>query len=96
VSILAAEEPAKPIEPLTTLSGPNVVIQWAAPSDGGSAILSYSIKIRKHDGTYRPDLTYCDGTTEAVFTSLSCTIPVIYLKSQPFSIPWAGSVYAKV
>lgn len=41
VSILAAEEPQKPAAPTTTLVGPNVVINWSEPLDGGSEILYY-------------------------------------------------------
>ena len=28
--------------------------------------------------------------------AMTCTIPVVYLKAEPFLIEWAGSVYAKV
>jgi hypothetical protein len=27
---------------------------------------------------------------------MTCTIPVVYLKAEPFLIEWAGEVYAKV
>lgn len=27
---------------------------------------------------------------------MSCTIPVVYLKAEPFLIDWAGEVYAKI
>jgi hypothetical protein len=41
-------------------------------------------------------LTYCDGSDSTIVAALSCTIPVIYLKAEPFSIAWAGSIFAKV
>jgi len=48
------------------------------------------------DGTFRPDLTYCDGGDVTIFANRRCLIPVMYLKASPFFIQWAGSVYAKV
>jgi hypothetical protein len=46
VSILAAEKPAKPAAPTTVISGSNVMIDWVAPNDNGSPIISYSITIK--------------------------------------------------
>lgn len=97
VSILAAQEPSKPQTPVTTLVGENVVITWSEPSTGGSPIEMYQIRIQESDGvSYRSDLTYCDGTDATIVAELSCTIPVIHLKAEPFSIAWAGSIYAKI
>ena len=41
VSILAAEFPGQPPKPVTTLVGTNVLIEWDAPSSGGSPITYY-------------------------------------------------------
>jgi hypothetical protein len=46
--------------------------------------------------TYSSDLTYCDGTDATIVSELQCTLPVVHLKAEPFSIDWAGSIYAKV
>ena len=70
VSVLAAEVPSQPAAPTTTLVGANVYIDWTAPSNGGSPITMYHIRIQKADGTYRQDLTHCDGTTEAIASVL--------------------------
>jgi hypothetical protein len=43
VSILAASLPATPSAPTTSVSGSNVVVDWAQPDTHGSAITSYSI-----------------------------------------------------
>jgi len=46
VSILAAKNPEKPTAPTTTVSGPNVIIDWIAPYDNGSPITGYKVLIR--------------------------------------------------
>lgn len=46
VSILAAQEPAKPVPPTTTVSGTDVIVDWTAPNARGSMITHYTIKIR--------------------------------------------------
>jgi len=46
VSILAAKNPEKPTAPTTTVSGPNVIIDWIAPYQNGSPITGYKVLIR--------------------------------------------------
>jgi len=97
VSILAAQEPNKPNKPVTTLVGENVVITWTAPLNGGSPILMYQIRIRQNDGvSFRPDLTYCDGSKSAIIVSLSCSVPVVHLKAEPYSLASSGPIFVKI
>jgi len=43
--------PSKPAAPTTSISGTNVVVNWAAPSsNGGSAITGYKVDYKKSDG----------------------------------------------
>jgi len=63
VSILAAQIPAIPAAPITIWRPDDVIVDWTAPDDGGSPIVSYRILIRQADGaTYSTALTNCDGT----------------------------------
>ena len=40
---IPAAVPSTPAAPTTTVSGSNVLITWAVPADGGSAITEYSV-----------------------------------------------------
>lgn len=62
ILILAAQIPDQPVEPTTSISGPNVVIAWTPPESNGSPIYSYIIQIRTVDEvTFATDSTDCDG-----------------------------------
>jgi hypothetical protein len=68
-SILAAQIPAQPVAPTTTVSGANVVIAWSKPDNGGSVLTAYEVKVRQSDlVTYT--LVTC---TESTATMLSST-----------------------
>ena len=45
LELIAAVEPSEPDPPVTTIEGTQVKIDWDAPFDGESDILTYSIKI---------------------------------------------------
>jgi hypothetical protein len=50
-----------PIAPVTSLDGDNVIVTWVEPINAGLPILGYRIYLRKSDGTFNIDFTYCDG-----------------------------------
>ena len=50
ISVLAAEKPAKPATPTTSIDGDNVLIDWTAPDNMGSAITGYIIEVMHSDG----------------------------------------------
>lgn len=61
--MLAATVPVTPAAPTTYIDSNNVVVQWAAPYNGGSRIIGYSITILSSDGiNYYQDLVNCDGS----------------------------------
>ena len=66
ISILAAQTPDKPDAPVTSVSGSNVIIDWAAPADNGSPIVSYNILIRLTNGDFVEDTTNCDGSLQSI------------------------------
>ncbi len=61
-----------------------------APSDGGSAITSYTVAIGQSDGTTFTVYAGCSGT------AVSCTVPISVLQAAPYSLANLASVYATV
>jgi hypothetical protein len=96
LSVLAAQIPAIPSAPTTTVSGTNVIVRWTAPDNGGSVITAYSILIRQNDGGFSPVLTTCNGATATIVQNLQCTIANTVLVAAPFNIPWNTQVFATV
>lgn len=68
LSVRASAKPTAPNTPVTSvISNQALVVTWAAPYNGGSAISSYTIKIRQSDGvTFSTDLANCDGSAAAI------------------------------
>ena len=81
--------PSTPTAPTTVISGSNVVISWAAPANGGSAITGYDVEIRHSDGT-----TFTTYAGYIVSTAVSCTVPISVLKATPYNLANGASVYA--
>lgn len=55
VEILAAQEPAQPVAPVTTWHGLGfdyVEVTWVAPDNGGSPITGYVVKFRQDDAIF--------------------------------------------
>jgi hypothetical protein len=73
-----------------------VTITWVAPDNGGSPITSYTIYIKKADGTFITQLEHCDGSDTTIRDSTTCVVPSIILHEDPFLHPWASHIYAKV
>lgn len=49
------------------------------------------------DGTtYSYNYDYCDGSSPAVQSTTSCTIPIANLIVEPYNLPWGSSIYAKI
>jgi hypothetical protein len=99
VTILAAQIPDTPLAPTTSFdaAADTVTVVWLSPDNGGSPITSYMIYFIESDGfTYTTQLTDCDGSDADIMSALSCTIPSISLHEDPFNLPWASSVYAKI
>ena len=61
--------PATPAAPTTTVSGSNIVVDWNAPSDNGSAITSYTVKLKQNDLSFSTELINCDGTDATIKTN---------------------------
>jgi hypothetical protein len=89
-AVLPKTIPSSPAAPTTVVSGTNVIINLVAPSDGGSAIISYTLAIGQSDGTTFTVYAGCSGT------AVSCTVPISVLQAAPYSLANLASVYATV
>ena len=87
---VSATVPSTPAAPTTTTTVPNVVINWVAPANGGSAITGYDVEIRHSDGTTFTTYAGCSGT------AVSCTVPISVLKAAPYNCVAGSSVFARV
>lgn len=74
-----------------------ITISWQKPSDNGTPITAYRIKIRTSDlDNYVENLVDCDGTKLAIITSSQCTMTVQKLMQTPYSLSPGTSVFVKV
>ena len=97
VSVLAAEAPAQPDSPTTTISGDTVEITWLTPVTNGSPITSYRVTLRQSDGvTFTEDIANCDGSLSAIVSSQSCQVPIAAIIESPYSLVWGSSVFANI
>jgi hypothetical protein len=84
-----ATVPTAPAAPTTRISGTNVVIEWVAPANGGSAITGYEVKILNSSSGY----TIYTGCTSAVVT---CTVPISVLQAAPYNLSIGYIVLASI
>ena len=99
VSVLAAQLPAVPTTPTTAYqnNGTSIYISWPATDNGGSAITSYTVKIRHNDGTtFTASTTACSGSSQFVLANRACYVPVSVVLAAPYNLPWTSSIFVTV
>lgn len=96
LGILVAQEPVQPEAPVTELVATNVVVTWVEPPNAGQPILGYRVYLKKADGTFNLDFTYCDGENLIVMAQLRCEIPSITFVSPLYGLNWGDKIYAKI
>jgi hypothetical protein len=94
VSILAAQIPATPGQPVTIWhkETDEVEVDWVEPDNGGSPIFSYTLSIRESDLiTYSTEPLLCEGLVGAQnVTTTNCRISVTQLIDEPYFLPWGS------
>ena len=63
-----------------------MIVSWEEPDDGGSEITAYIVKLRDSTSSFRTELTSCDGSSQVIIDSQSCTIPLDTLTAAPFNL----------
>ncbi len=97
ITSTVSKVPSTPTAPTTSLSlNTGVTIAWITPSNGGSAIIAYTVQIRKSDYGYSTELVSCNGSNSATVSAKSCTIPITTLQAEPFKLAGGASIYATV
>jgi len=98
VSIMTGEAPNAPSAPTTSVSSGSVYVDvaWSYPTDNNFAVDEYLIQIKKLDGTWYEDTTYCDGSDSTVISAMTCSIPMSILRSSPYNLVYGDSVVAQV
>jgi hypothetical protein len=97
ISILCAQAPDQPSQPVTTSSLSDIIITWDEPWTGGSIITSYVITFMHSDGlTYSEETSICDGSLAGTVSDRICTITSSTFTQAPFSHEWGSSIYVKV
>jgi hypothetical protein len=96
--ILAATVPTKIATPVSTeMAGKNVVFQWAvSPSANGSPVTAYRIKFKKSNGSYIEETANCNGETQSIKDSRSCTVPMTIFTGVTFSLSLGDLIVAIV
>ena len=77
--VTPSDVPGQASIPTTANSGTSVVVTWTAPSAHSSVIDSYQILFKKSDGTFSTETTDCDGSTSAITSALTCSVPMASL-----------------
>jgi hypothetical protein len=75
IVILAAQLPARPLAPTTTLVGENMRVSWLQPDDGGTPLLAYRVVIQQGDGVFVEQLVHCDGSDATIMVNQYCLLP---------------------
>ena len=96
VVILAAQIPDTVPLPTVVFVPDVITITWTAVYIRGSPLLGYKILFLANDGSYKEEKTHCDGSSPAIMSALTCTIPTNVFTQSPLSLPWGSTVQTKV
>ena len=72
------------------------MIQWTPPYDRGDTVTGYVIRIEASDGSFKEEMSSCDGSNPAIVATASCVIPSTTLVGSPHSLAWGATVKVKL
>lgn len=81
LTVLNSGVPDQPSTPTTALSNLDVAISWAAPGANYGGITAYELEIADTSGARVTETTYCDGSSEPVFSARFCNVPMAHLRA---------------
>lgn len=97
LSVLAASTPSQMamLSVSDNADLPSVRITWVAPSENGSPITAYEVKILSSTpDTYYETLGECDGSDPVVAANLYCDVAVSTLAASPFDLSRGDAIVA--
>lgn len=62
----ASDMPGRPVLPVISLTGKNVLISWVAPASHFATIDQYEVLIKKADSSFIEDTSNCDGSDSEI------------------------------
>jgi hypothetical protein len=97
IELLCAYIPSVPQDIESTNLNDEVVFQWNLLSDNGSPVTEYKIFIRNHDqDQYIEESVDCVGSAQTTLDTLSCSINLSTLTSEPYNLEFGEQIFAKV
>ena len=72
--------------PTTVIDGVNVKVSWNAPYGHGAPIKSYKVYIKRGDGTFVLEDTYCKSSDPLTTSNMHCKIPMAVLTGPIYSL----------
>ena len=96
LAVVAAQAPATPAAPVTSLETIYVEISWSAPADNFDTITAYQVLIADSAGNFAERTSVCDGSQQATLDGLRCLVPMTALWASPFSLAQGAPVTATV
>lgn len=73
-----------------------MIVNWLEPEDSGSEITHYQIVFKDSTGDYLTEVTQCDGSLSAIYTSRQCTVLLETLTQSPFDLQLGDSIDVRV
>ena len=74
-----------------------VKIAWDYPVDNSDSVTEYEILIRQSDqATFSSELIHCDGRSSAVVQKQYCHVPMLILRTAPFSLQFQDYIVVKI
>jgi hypothetical protein len=97
-AVLAASVPSQPAAATVTDNAglPSIRISWTLPTENGSPVTAYEIKIQTSDPLVYATTADCDGSASAAVTSRYCDVQMATLVGAPFSLSQGDAIVVTV
>jgi len=97
VTLKAARQPEQMLPVQTLIENNFVKISWDYPNDNSDTVNEYEVLIRESDlNTYKSEILYCDGRSQAIIQKRYCLIPMTVLRAAPYSLQFQNYLAVKI